>query len=368
MNICVLTKIPSPYQIELFDALSESAQLELTVVYVRSQDPDRGWKPRPLHHRAIFLDSNCGSAETATSAADLTVFSWYRSAPVRRLIRRRSDASMPWCFWGERPGFRHKGVLGTLYRRLNLWRLWADRRIPIWGIGHWAIEGYRREFGEHPFFHVPYVSDLSPFTRIHRAPGRRPRALLFSGSLTERKGIEDLLRAFRSVCATRRDARLLVMGDGPLRSRLTAESKGNLQISFLGFRDWEQLSAVYAKADILCAPSRYDGWGLIVPEGMAAGMPVVASSSVGSARELIEEGRTGWTFPAGNVSALEHAIERALDQPAERHDEMAALCRERSASYDMAAGVARFIHAAEGTLACWSRDRTRSAESATRNA
>ncbi len=354
MRLAVLTKIPSPYQVELFDAISARHPVELTVVYLRAADSDRSWAPRPLAHRALFLDRELPAAEAALDGAELAVFGWYRDRVPLRLLKARAARRRPWCFWGERPGSRHRGPLGTAYRRVALWPLWRDRRVPIWGIGQWAVEGYAKEFGaDRPLLDVPYASDLAPYLRIPRPPGARARTILFSGSLIPRKGIEELAGAFASLARRRKDARLLVLGSGPLEAPLRERFAGDDAVELLGFRDWDGLADAYGRADILCAPSRYDGWGLVVPEGMAAGMPVVSTTSTGAARELVEVGRTGWLVPARDAAALERALEAALDlDPGSLH-EMRALCRERARKCDVSAGSTRFIDAAEKTLAIW---------------
>src|SRR5258708_23193036 len=116
MKLAILTKIPSPYQVELFDTLAQSTDLDLSIVYLRARDPDRNWRDRPLRHRAVFLDQDQEGVEAAIAEADLAVFSWYRDPEVSRLIHRRARSRNPWCFWGARPGVHHGGLLARSYR------------------------------------------------------------------------------------------------------------------------------------------------------------------------------------------------------------------------------------------------------------
>lgn len=354
MKLTILTKIPSPYQVELFDAVANAPGMELTVVYVRQSDADRNWSKRPVRHRALYLE-NPVEVEPAVVGADLVVFSWYRHRQVRALMSRRVATGRPWCFWGERPGIQHKGGLGAAYRRIALWRLWRDHSVPIWGIGHWAIEGYRREFGSRPYYHMPYVSDLRRFFAIQREAPSDRRTVLFSGSLIARKGIEELCDAFREVARRRPGVRLLVMGTGPLESMLKERHGGFPAIHFLGFRDWDDLPLAYREADLLCAPSRYDGWGLIVPEAMASGLPVIASTEMGSAREMIEPGINGWLVAPNDQVAIARALEHALDLPTDDLRGMREACREKARQYDLSAGSRRLIDAARTTIENWQR-------------
>lgn len=354
MKITVLTKIPSPYQVELFNALAATRNdLQLSVVYLRERDADRSWSSRRLEHAATFLDT--GSFEAgAMDDSDLVIFSWYRDPVVRALIRRRVRSGRPWAYWGERPGFRIKGVVGQFYRRWRLWHLWRDTRVSIWGIGHWAIEGYRSEFGtRRAYFHVPYVSNLSPFFEIRSPSASAQKTILYSGSLIERKGVRELCDAFELLSTRRGDVRLRILGGGPLEAELRGRFGSNQAVTFLGFQDWDGLARHYAEADVLCAPSRHDGWGLIVPEAMAAGIPVVASTAVGSAREMVVEGETGWLVPPRDANALAAAMDLALSQDPGRLARIRELCREKARGYSVASGVDRFAGAAHDSLQRW---------------
>ena len=88
----------------------------------------------------------------------------------------------------------------------------------------------------------------------------------------------------------------------------------------MGFVNQSELPAVYASADVLVLPS--DGqetWGLVVNEAMACGVPAVVSDAVGCGPDLIEPGRTGATFPFGDIAALAAAIEeRPVVRPPSR--------------------------------------------------
>jgi glycosyltransferase involved in cell wall biosynthesis len=355
MKIAVLTKIPSPYQVELFDEIAKDESVALSVCYVRASDRDRSWSQRPLRHCALFLDHDAGVVEDALAAADLAVFSWYADKRALRLIARRAKSGKPWCFWGERPGFKHSGLAGRAYRRLRLWRLWLDSRVPIWGIGRWAIDGYAREFGKNrKFFHVPYVSNLSAFFAIApRSPQRKERTVLFSGSLIKRKGVVELCEAFTSLSRDFPELRLLIMGSGPLETFLKKTFGSNGQITFLGFQDWDKLAHFYQQADLLCAPSRYDGWGLIIPEAMASGIPVIASTAMGAARELVVDGSTGWLVAPSDKELLATALRTAIRTSESTMLAMGAGCREVAREYDVGVGASRLIAAARESVSDW---------------
>ena len=133
-------------------------------------------------------------------------------------------------------------------------------------------------------------------------PGQ-PR-YLFVGRFIERKGIDVLLAAFRRLDR----GELWLAGDGPLRSFVEEEAKGDPRIRFLGYANEESLPDLYRQADILVVPSLFEPWGLVVHEGLAHGLPVIATDQVAAADDLIESGVNGYVVPAGSHEALAEAM------------------------------------------------------------
>ncbi|MEM7407781.1 MAG: glycosyltransferase family 4 protein [Pseudomonadota bacterium] len=349
-QVVVVTNIPSPYQVELFDAVSASG-LDICAVYAFRHEAARRWQARDLGHSHLFLDEQPVAARAAVLSAGLTVFSMYRHPVLRDYMCQRRAAGSPWCFWGERPGARRTGVAGRWYRR---WRLGALHRsgVPIWGIGQWAVTGYQREFGmSRQYFNMPYFSNLRRFADVpvHRSTDKA-RTLLFSGSLIARKGVDLVAAAFAR--AARRDAhlRLEILGFGKLEASLRRQLAGlGDRVRFHGFRDWDELPEVYARADALIAPSRYDGWGLIIPEGLAAGLPVIGSDAMGAAWDLLESGVNGWRVRAGEVSGVEAAIGDFAALSQTRLNEMRRAARASVMQHQLSHGVERFCAAVDGT-------------------
>lgn len=314
MRVFLLTDCPSPYQVELFNEIEAQGECALEVGYLRSCDPRRQWSSPGIRHSHLELDGpNADHSRVldAESKADFVVFNYYLHAQAERLIAQRAASGGPWCFWGERPGFHQPAWAGRFLRKWKLSPLHASG-APIWGIGKFAIDGYRREFGtERAYFNLPYFSDLERFRFSDRAE-RAERVFLFCGSLIERKGVDLLARAFLKLAGEFENVRLRIVGDGKLRHEL-ARVLGPVgeRVEFAGFRDWNELPKEYSSADVLCVPSRYDGWGLVVPEGLASGLPVIATDRMGAALEFIESGRNGWLIRAGDKDSLLAAMRQA---------------------------------------------------------
>lgn len=361
-SIVVLTHLTSPYQVELFNAIAASRQCNLEVFYLHSSSPIRSWRPRPIEHRHVVVGRRVEAAESERLAsADLVVFNYYDDARATKMIGQRDRTGKPWCFWGERPGVRIPGWIGRLYRRRRLGRL-VRSHAPIWGIGQFALEQYRREFGiDRSFQNLPYYSDLSRFAHRHGLTryNRGTTTFLCAGALIPRKGVVLLAQAFRRLAERDTNVRLRFLGDGPLSARLREllAPVASL-VTFVGFKDWGELPEEFGKADVLCTPSLHDGWGLVVPEALASGMPVIASDRTGAALELLRPRRNGWLIPAGDEPALFAAMADAagLSEHQFRCCSVAAL--ESVRRHRLEDGVNRFLAASAETLHDWPASRS----------
>ena len=354
MKIFVLTDSPSPYQVELFNEIETQANCELRVGYLRSSDPLRQWKPPEIRHESIALDTNgMQTARDAVREADLVVFNYYFHAQATELIGERAWRGGPWCFWGERPGFRQPAwaaLGGRLLRRWKLAKLHGSS-VPIWGIGKFAVDEYRREFGpQRPYFNLPYFSDLARFENDGSRESDE-RVFLFCGSLIARKGVDLMARAFVRLASEFPNVSLRIAGDGGLRGRLAQIlAPVAAQVEFTGFKDWDELPELYASADVLCVPSRYDGWGLVVPEGLASGLPVLATDRMGAALEFVQTGVNGWLVPAGNETAILEAMRDAARVTNDELERLSDHARQSVQAHTLKHGSDQFVRFAERTI------------------
>ncbi|HEX3186879.1 MAG TPA: glycosyltransferase family 4 protein [Pyrinomonadaceae bacterium] len=353
MRVFVLTDSPSPYQVELFNEIEAGGNCELKVGYLRSRDPQRQWARPDIRHDSIEIDRRLQDARAAVHESDLVVFNYYFHSQATELIEERASRGGPWCFWGERPGFRQAAWAafgGRLLRRWKLARLHGSS-MPIWGIGKFAVDEYRREFGlRRSYFNLPYFSNLERFGNA-RSQARSERVFLFSGSLIERKGVDLVARAFVRLVADVPDVRLRIAGDGELRESLVQVLRSvSERVEFLGFKDWSELPELYASADVLCVPSRYDGWGLVVPEGLASGLPVIATERMGAALEFVQTGVNGWLIPAGDEMAILSAMRAAASLTNAEFAERSQRARESVKEHTLRNGSQRFVRFARETI------------------
>lgn len=135
-----------------------------------------------------------------------------------------------------------------------------------------------------------------------------------AGRLVAQKGFGDLVASMRHILARVPGARLAIAGDGPLRDALAARARAaGLSLLLPGFQ--EDVSRFLAALDVLVIPSVREGFPMITLEGMALGLPIVATAIDGVV-EQIEPDVDGLLVPPGDPGALGAAIARVLEDRA----------------------------------------------------
>lgn len=153
--------------------------------------------------------------------------------------------------------------------------------------------------------------------------------ILFVGRLERRKGVDVLLEAFSALHQTHPEARLTLAGQDSantetgqtyrqsFESRAASDPALAAAVTFLGPVSDRRLEDLYRGCDFVCAPSRYESFGLVAVEAMSFGKPVVACRS-GGTPEVVRDGVDGLLAAPGDAAMLAGCLGRLIDDPALR--------------------------------------------------
>lgn len=205
-------------------------------------------------------------------------------------------------------------------------------------------------------YHSPHAIDNDRFEAHSGALAREKmreglnirsveKVVLFVGKLIDMKrpldAVEIVAQARRKISSLS----LLIAGSGPLDSLVAARARElAVPVRFLGFQNQTQLPAVYAAADALLLPSdSRETWGLVCNEAIACGVPLVLSSEVGAAPDLITRSKAGSTYMVGNIFEGAEALCRVLTAPPSRQTLKAA-----SEDYSLYCAIDGIIKATQG--------------------
>jgi glycosyltransferase involved in cell wall biosynthesis len=321
MRLALLTEIPAPYRIALFNALAE--RVELRVLFLSRLDPRRSFyeahaDERRFDHR--FLPG----PQLRRGSRWLVV----NRRVLRELGRFHPDAvavggwNQP-AFWLALAYCRARGVPLLVWvestardargesRPLELAKRAMVRRAAGFFVPGTEAAAYVRAFGvdDERIAVAPNAVDERVFAAaaVDRS-NRDACTFLYAGRLDPEKGLDVLVRSIADV-----PGELVLVGSGTEEERLRRLADG--RVTFRGAVGRDELPPLYAAADVFVLPSRSEPWGMVLNEAAAAGLPLVATEGAGAAHDLIEHGVNGFRVPVDDEDALADALRRlAVDE------------------------------------------------------
>jgi glycosyltransferase involved in cell wall biosynthesis/peptidoglycan/xylan/chitin deacetylase (PgdA/CDA1 family) len=323
LRVGILMDHPSPHMVALLDALAERDDCVANVIYLRKSAPERKWGaplgklPGRFIRGFSFLGGgrrmNPGIAHAMRKQqVDVWVVNTCYDSPSTVLAAWfLGKEKFPWVYMNEPPRPRNRLFNAS---KSFPFQFVAGRAWGLIGMGEKTAEIYRQgRNGSIRTASVPYFIDLKPFYELPGAVNPEagiPVHFLTCCQMIHRKGLDILLQ----VCSRLTDSnwQLTLIGSGPLSRKLERkfrESFSAQQVIFGGEIPYEKRQEAFRQKHVFVFPSRWDGWGMVVPEALAAGLPVIATDRVISAHEFIRNGSNGFIVPTENPQALAEKME-----------------------------------------------------------
>jgi glycosyltransferase involved in cell wall biosynthesis len=140
--------------------------------------------------------------------------------------------------------------------------------------------------------------------------GPATKVFLSAGRLVRQKGMDVLIQAFQKAFPTgKEDARLVILGEGPMRADLAALAKGDARILLAGYID--DPATHFTAADVFVSAARYEPFGLVLLEAMAAGLPIISTQTDGPSEFLKGSKNVHWARP-DDVKSLAAVLQKVL--------------------------------------------------------
>ncbi len=182
---------------------------------------------------------------------------------------------------------------------------------------------------------IPLGVDTSLFSPAASFPERF--TVLFVGTISRLKGIPTLLEAVSAIRST--GVELLLVGVVRDVTKCLRRYSGAYKL--LPHRSAEQLAGIYKQASVLVLPSVFEGFGMVVLEAMASGLPAIVSRTVGAA-DLVEEGVDGYIVPAEDSHCIAERIE-GLSRDRDLLTNMSRAARAKALRYPWSAYRGRVV-------------------------
>jgi glycosyltransferase involved in cell wall biosynthesis len=328
-KLIIVQHKPTQFDAPLFEYIERQTNLSLLVYYTAtnsrdwSVDAETGRKPewdnlkyciyqrRDLDAREV-ADAAGIAAEIAGHRPSLVIICGYTPLLYTKLalllkirgirIGLRSDNTL-----------RHSNFKGSkgLMKRLGLPFLLDlyDTWHPVGTLAKQYLQ--KMAIKERPVYLFPYNVDNDWFEResskyirqadaIRSSMGFSSNDFVVLGILkwNDREDPLTLIDAFALLRERQANARLIFVGDGPLRDKIhTKAEKLGASVCMPGYVPYSQLPKYYTISNIFVHPAPGEPWGVSVNEAMACGLPVIAAEGVGAGADLIVEGATGFIFP-----------------------------------------------------------------------
>lgn len=326
------TNIPTPNQLDFFQELSKV--FALNVVFYEAIEPNRQWnldldnlgypvtvlkdtnivKPIQRYYVSFHLSWSIFKC-LKEDDSDIVIASGAYNSPNAILTYTYSK----WRgkivgFFGERLFPSTNWLLKHFKKRL-LKSL--DRSCDfLLCAGNDAVESYTSYGLKSPKYILTYNIDDGPFviknldkTHLQKIADKlriKDKDLVFltTGSLIRRKGMDTVIKAFNLFKINYPTTRLIILGEGEEREKLEQLAANDSRICFVGFQEKKEIPYYYALADIFVFASRYDGWGLVINEAIAAGLPIISTFQCTAANEMVKDGQNGFLCDADSVKCI----------------------------------------------------------------
>lgn len=328
LRVGFLTDHPSPHMVAFLDALADRPDCSTEVLYCNRKAPGRSWGTPlgRLPYRFLSgvtllndfrINPNIPGAIKKTRADIWVINTCYTSPTTLMAVGWLHRKRIPWIYMNE-PLRPRQGALLAIKNPLITYVL--NRAWGVIGTGGKAEAMYRELFPkDKPTDTIPYYIDLNPFHQLALPDSmarQTPIKFVTSSQMIRRKAVDVLLSACKLLPP--KGWRLTLVGEGPLRTKFESEFFSRWdrdQVRFLGQVPYPDRASVFDGEHVFVFPSRWDGWGMVVPEALAAGRPVISSDHVISAHEFIQNGVNGFLVPKEDPPALAEKMRFFITHP-----------------------------------------------------
>ena len=347
-SLAILQTHATQFDGPLFRLIAEHPDIDLTVYYTRNQahclsyDPElnrqSGWDhdittgyKACFFPISIFKRLSLVNNIVKSGGYDLVIVSGYNSWLTLAIPILGK-------YYGTAVGLRADSVF--TYRQVNLKWMLKDVLLPIlfrlYATGHPTGSLTRtvmQQYGmqDSALFYFPYAIDndylklqadkITPNKNIKRhSMGICKDDFVVLGVLkfVPREDPLTLLDAYSLLTKQYPQVHLILVGDGSLMPDINRQIKelGLTNVHLPGYLPYSKLADFYTIADVFVHPAKIEQWGCSVNEAMVCGLPVIAADTVGAGADLIEQGKTGFVYIAGQPVLLAEKLEKLIKDPA----------------------------------------------------
>lgn len=310
IKVALVTNIPAPYRVPVFERLAQHEGCELHLVYCSGSEPDRAWQVKEGAYQQHFLKERFVSVRGRFIHVNPDVGAVLRQIGADVVVTTGYNPTHLLAFWHAwRTGVPHVAMtdgtarseagLSMVHRLLRRMVLGASKAFVGPSEGSFALfaqYGVQRA----RMFKSHLCADNAAFEALTPPPVKE-YDFLFSGRFVAIKNPGFAIEVARGAAQRLgRRVSLAFMGAGEMEGALRDQARSvadEVDVRFLGFAQQHELPARYTAARVFLFPTSWDPWGVVANEACAAGVPVVVTPEAGAANELVQDGINGLIRP-----------------------------------------------------------------------
>ncbi|KHA50142.1 glycosyltransferase family 4 protein [Sulfitobacter geojensis] len=344
-TITFIANAPSPNTTEIYRTLNARSDLDVHVIYIQRENPK--WKDSisTKGYKTTFLAAGASYSANIRSVflslkrqnSDFVILQGYTDAyRLIALVGLAFFSAIPWFFWAERlkksnadSWFKNAAKKIVIQCVMRAHKILPVGKAGLESFHDWGVPRSR-------MISIPYARDLSVYTQVHPKTDKDGIGIVCTARLLPLKRVDILIDAFRALAENNQSLTLHLIGDGPLRDALRKKIPAEIeaQVIFHGYLNPKEQVDVYNLSDIFVLPSEHDGWGMVVLEAMAAGLPVITTEGVISSYELVRDTRAGYVIPTSDEVRLRKNLTTLIEDKQLR-EEMANRARDTAGQYSL---------------------------------
>ena len=329
-RVVMLNNIPSPYSVDLFSCLQETyPEYEFYFIFTNTNEDNRKWKlEEGKLKNVIFLKSRVLKLKTAYDHRYIHFpenikKELDRIDPAVVIAKEYNPSALQSLSWCKKHHRKYVHVTeGTLNSEKNLNIIQKYSRTKIIKNADYCLGASTKSKEKLLYWgadesktDIAYLTfDLSSYKDIKPEPV--PGRLLYVGSLVERKGLDLLIKALSYAPSVKE---LHIVGNGTPEEKeqlvkLADEYNVENRITWLGYKQGEDLINEYRYARAFVLPAREDCFGLVLLEAMVSRLPIIASCYADGAYDIVIPDENGEIEDPYDAKQFGDAIERIMTE------------------------------------------------------
>jgi len=302
LNIALVTNIPAPYRERIHELVYEHFEGNYSVIYCAEREADREWKFQygkykkeilsNVNKNAVHNNTKIFSVLNKLNPNVVIIMGFYPTMIYSYLWTLFKGKDLVVFTDGTLISESHLSIVHRLVRTI----IFAKAKAfvgPSIGAAQ-LYQSYKVE--KHKFFRTYLCVNNKLFSATPF--DEKEYDLMFSGQFIDRKMPLFFIKVAKGIKQSRGKCKVLILGGGPLKDEmLKLLNLYQIEYSYPGFIDQNELPLYYSKSKLFLFPTKNDPWGVVVNEAMASGLPVITCKEAGVAGDLVRDDFNGYILP-----------------------------------------------------------------------